>query len=314
MADSKEYQFFQNRQCEYFPCHEVEKEEDFNCLFCYCPLYQKERCLGHPSLLLNEKGQKIKDCSKCELVHRREMYDAVIRALAERDEVVTLNVGTLRERIWERMAQIASWDRMDQEMYRTHKAKAVGSIAARMEEAKHLYRVSILLQPFSGQCVKKGYFQIGEEKIRCQVLEKLDLDQIQQGYFYTFHAPEFPVKKTDDLLQQYYFEVYQIACLDVVREWIREYLARKHSVRETRYASPSFGPGFYGMELEATEKILSLMNPEKAGVSWQEGSMHPLMSLAGMYLISKKDVLPSCRDCASCIGRKEGCQYCSNNR
>ena len=71
---------------------------------------------------------------------------------------------------------------------------------------------------------------------------------------------------------------------------------------------------FYGMELEATEKILSLMNPEKAGVSWQEGSMHPLMSLAGMYLISKKDVLPSCRDCASCIGGKEGCQYCSNNR
>ena len=208
MADSKGYQFFQNRQCEYFPCHEVEKEEDFNCLFCYCPLYQKERCLGHPSFLLNGKGQKIKDCSKCELVHRREMYDAVIRALAERDEVVTLNVGTLRERIWERMAQIASWDRMDQEMYRTHKAKAVGSIAARMEEAKHLYRVSILLQPFSGQCVKKGYFQIGEEKIRCQVLEKLDLDQIQQGYFYTFHAPEFPVKKMDDLLQQYYFEVY----------------------------------------------------------------------------------------------------------
>ena len=31
MADSKGYQFFQNRQCEYFPCHEVEKEEDFNC-------------------------------------------------------------------------------------------------------------------------------------------------------------------------------------------------------------------------------------------------------------------------------------------
>ena len=60
MADSKGYQFFQNRQCEYFPCHEVEKEEDFNCLFCYCPLYQKERCLGHPSLLLNEKARRSK--------------------------------------------------------------------------------------------------------------------------------------------------------------------------------------------------------------------------------------------------------------
>ena len=31
--------FFQNRACEYFPCHEGVAPEDFNCLFCYCPLY-----------------------------------------------------------------------------------------------------------------------------------------------------------------------------------------------------------------------------------------------------------------------------------
>ena len=31
--------FFQNRACEYFPCHEGIPEESFNCLFCFCPLY-----------------------------------------------------------------------------------------------------------------------------------------------------------------------------------------------------------------------------------------------------------------------------------
>ena len=30
--------FFQNRPCEYFPCHKGIPEEAFNCLFCYCPL------------------------------------------------------------------------------------------------------------------------------------------------------------------------------------------------------------------------------------------------------------------------------------
>ena len=36
---NKHYNFFQNKECEYFPCHKGVKEEDFNCLFCYCPLY-----------------------------------------------------------------------------------------------------------------------------------------------------------------------------------------------------------------------------------------------------------------------------------
>ena len=36
------YDFFQNKECEYFPCHAGADKESFSCLFCYCPLY----CLG----------------------------------------------------------------------------------------------------------------------------------------------------------------------------------------------------------------------------------------------------------------------------
>lgn len=42
--EGKGYAFFQNRACEYFPCHPMGDEENFNCLFCYCPLY----ALGDP--------------------------------------------------------------------------------------------------------------------------------------------------------------------------------------------------------------------------------------------------------------------------
>ncbi len=38
------YRFFENRDCEYFPCHQGLTE--LNCLFCYCPLYGLEHCLG----------------------------------------------------------------------------------------------------------------------------------------------------------------------------------------------------------------------------------------------------------------------------
>ena len=71
----EQYRFFSHRQCEYFPCHRTEHPEDFNCLFCYCPLYALgDKCGGNFKYL--ENG--IKDCSQCLLPHRRNSYDYVI--------------------------------------------------------------------------------------------------------------------------------------------------------------------------------------------------------------------------------------------
>ena len=78
------YDFFQNRECEYFPCHEGADPEAFNCLFCCCPLYPLgEACGGNPCY--TETG--IKDCSRCLFPHRRENYAAVMERL---DKVIEL--------------------------------------------------------------------------------------------------------------------------------------------------------------------------------------------------------------------------------
>ena len=46
------YSFFQHTQCEFFPCHKTAKPEDFNCLFCYCPLYALgDSCGGNYSYI-----------------------------------------------------------------------------------------------------------------------------------------------------------------------------------------------------------------------------------------------------------------------
>ena len=72
------YKFCQNRECEFFPCHKGIKDEDFNCLFCYCPLYALgDKCGGSFTYL--EDG--IKDCSNCLLPHRRENYDRIMEKM-----------------------------------------------------------------------------------------------------------------------------------------------------------------------------------------------------------------------------------------
>ena len=85
----KHYQFFQNKACEFFPCHTGVAEEDFNCLFCYCPLYTLGNGCGG-TFTYTEKG--VKSCEACNFPHRRENYDALLKrfpeicALAERRE------------------------------------------------------------------------------------------------------------------------------------------------------------------------------------------------------------------------------------
>lgn len=67
--------FFQNTDCEYFPCHKVTDCSNFSCLFCYCPLYALgEQCGGNYTY--TQDG--VKDCSACMLPHDAKGYDYVI--------------------------------------------------------------------------------------------------------------------------------------------------------------------------------------------------------------------------------------------
>ena len=70
-----EHQFFSHKKCEYFPCHSTGDPDNFNCLFCFCPLYVlQDRCGGN--FTYTKAGYK--DCSRCLVPHKRENYDYII--------------------------------------------------------------------------------------------------------------------------------------------------------------------------------------------------------------------------------------------
>ena len=84
MSDTQNYRFFQHRECEYFPCHKGVAEEDFNCLFCYCPLFALgDKCGGNFKYL--EDGTK--DCSGCMGSHSPDAYDRIMAKWAELKEL-----------------------------------------------------------------------------------------------------------------------------------------------------------------------------------------------------------------------------------
>ncbi len=74
------YSFFNHKECEFFPCHKTEHPEDFNCLFCYCPLYALgDKCGGN--FTYTEKG--VKDCSDCLVPHTRKSYSYILKKFPE---------------------------------------------------------------------------------------------------------------------------------------------------------------------------------------------------------------------------------------
>lgn len=75
--------FFANRACEYYPCH--ENIEEINCMFCYCPLYERKHCPGKPKYI-EYKGNVIKSCMNCTFPHEAAHYDIIMQFLTRRDE------------------------------------------------------------------------------------------------------------------------------------------------------------------------------------------------------------------------------------
>ena len=74
------HRFMQNRQCEYFPCHKGIAEEDFNCLFCYCPLYTLGRKCGG-NFHYTDQGRK--SCADCTFPHHEKNYERIVARYEE---------------------------------------------------------------------------------------------------------------------------------------------------------------------------------------------------------------------------------------
>lgn len=76
----KESAFFSHKKCEAFPCHKTCDPDNFNCLFCYCPLYFTGADCGGDFKILPDG---VKDCSLCALPHSRDNYRYITNRLKE---------------------------------------------------------------------------------------------------------------------------------------------------------------------------------------------------------------------------------------
>lgn len=74
------YRFFENKECKYYPCH--NGVQNINCMFCFCPLYEREECPGNYRYI-ESNGKLVKDCMDCVFPHVPENYERIMTILGE---------------------------------------------------------------------------------------------------------------------------------------------------------------------------------------------------------------------------------------
>ncbi|MBR1741357.1 MAG: hypothetical protein IJ733_05715 [Lachnospiraceae bacterium] len=244
----------------------------------------------------------------------KKTHSKILGELEEQSKILTVSLEELHDKAELFLEKKSGFLKMDTETIEEHQVVALYIYEMFFENAV----LRILLQPFSGKCVMRDGLHFGKEYfIACPILEHLELEaaDVISGYLYTFHAPE-PAGDIEklSLLEKYYLENWLVSFLDAGREHARAYLFRKHNVRETSFVTDSFGPGFYGMSIEAVRQIFEVLDGSPVGVSLMEnGNMSPLKSCVGMYLVLKKDVSHLMgQDCTNCAGSKHGCYACRN--
>lgn len=70
--DTAHFKGFQNKSCEFWPCHSEAEMDGMGCMSCYCPLYFIA-CPGNYTRLPDGR----KDCSQCTIIHRKGGWDIV---------------------------------------------------------------------------------------------------------------------------------------------------------------------------------------------------------------------------------------------
>lgn len=74
-AGACSHRYFENTECEYYPCHAIPR---VNCLFCFCPLYHLPDCGG----IWTPTDKGVKDCSRCVRPHVEGGYEFVMSRLS----------------------------------------------------------------------------------------------------------------------------------------------------------------------------------------------------------------------------------------
>ncbi|MDD6208623.1 MAG: hypothetical protein PUB10_08905 [Clostridiales bacterium] len=117
----------------------------------------------------------------------------------------------------------------------------------------------------------------------------------------------------DSCLEHLDLQYKEETCAGIALSLARKLLRERYEAqwkREGMTASVVLGPGYYGMDVKMAERILKTTGAADIGVTYDRGMLHPVFSLAGLFLKVPDEKKKLENPCRYCQGTADGCLWC----
>lgn len=160
--------------------------------------------------------------------------------------------------------------------------------------------------------IKDNQLILSDVSFTCDVVQKYTKCELKSAmvYLITCNPETYEDYETGEL--NFYF--IQNACMDIVRNIIMQNFRRltRSEIEETEtvWFTRGFGPGYYGMSIEAGKKMLELIHGEQIGVCYKGDMMYPLKSTIGAMISYQAEKPIKASPCEYCMADNKNCIFC----
>lgn len=204
--------------------------------------------------------------------------------------------------------------------------KISNGVLQKLNKTCKICSVSKVFNP-SEFSVSNGELVLGEEKIHAKLFEQNNFHDIMSILIFIITIIENNDKTVSDketeqklnLLDQYYEMAWKYAALQGYRDHIIEEYKVKERLSGKESFSPILGPGYFGMDLEDSDKLYKILNGKKLGITLNDKNQFiPVSTICG-FVIGMESISESCKmmfnnPCQYCLAVKKSCGYCSYNK
>lgn len=174
--------------------------------------------------------------------------------------------------------------------------------------------IKAVVSSFPGNSIRENRAVLNGVTFECNAFQRLDPEHICGIYAYVLSAGIFELDYSDPILDQLYADIWGTAYVDAGLEILRRYVEtdlREICGNHEICVLESFGPGFYGMDVNQVGKFFELLDGGKIGLTVRSNSlMLPLKSSSGFFVgVDDKTKLPA-SDCKSCRSEYKNCAFC----
>ena len=152
--------------------------------------------------------------------------------------------------------------------------------------------------------------QLGDVRLCCGAFSQIPLDAVKGVFAYLLTIGETDIEAEAGIMTEIYHDIWGTAYVESALEILRRDCLESQLDADL-YLSESFGPGYYGMAMEESRKIFSLLGEETVGVIQKtSGLLLPEKSCMGLLLVYNRPGIQMPRACEHCLGVGGGCQFC----